>query len=261
MRIIGWLAMALLSRASSWRSAWPPDWVIRGELQTRVHELVASADAGLARSAALTDVVSGNIAAVSTRVGDVKARADQLVITPADGPIATGLATAINDFITGPYTVLRTEYSALRERVTTVGEQLQALDLASPAVTLPGTVIERLQEMDARLQEIDAAVTAVGEATADGVAAPGIASRISERAAEVQQVVTGADEIVSDVAAKIQEELQVRLAAADDNVSTALTVGAGVGLILTFGFYFAGLNVLLFRQGRRWSRQESTSPA
>ena len=260
MRIIGWLAMALsvvgivlgIGMAAG-------IWVIRGELQTRVHELVASADAGLARSAALTDVVSGNIAAVSTRVGDVKARADQLVITPADGPIATGLATAINDFITGPYTVLRTEI--LRAAGACHDRRRAASGVGS--------------------RDPRGHATRYGDRTAAGDGCPAAGDRrcsdgrrggdsrwrrrtwhrIQEslqRATEVQQVVTGADEIVSDVAAKIQD-LRVRLAATDDKVSTALSVGAGVGLI--FGLYFAGLNVLLFRQGRRWSRQESTSPA
>jgi hypothetical protein len=255
MRILGWLAMALgvigvvasIALASGL-------WVIKPEIQARAHELVAAVDGGLERATVLTDTVATELADASARVGDLKARADELVAAPVVDPaVAASLSTTITDFISGPYATLRTQYAALRERVSTVGEALTALDRAIPAITLPGTVTERLQEIDARLVEIDSTIVTLSEAGIQVLSEPGVAARISEHAATAQEVLSAAEEVVTDVEARL-EETQGRLAGVDDTIATVLTAGAG--LVTLVGLYLAGLHVLLFQQGRRWSSRE-----
>jgi len=254
MRILGWLAMALavvVFVASLGLAAGV--WVIKPQIQEPIHDLVTTADGGLAKGIALTDLVSGGLTAASSRVGDVKAKADAIATTSVvDLVAATGLATAVSDFISGPYTTLRTAYASLRERVTNAAETLRALDRFIPAVSIPDTAGERLQAIDAKLVAIDAAVTSLGQAEADGTARPGIASRISEQAASARATLDSIEASVSDVGTRLQDA-QGRLATARDRVDLYLFLGAGAGTI--FFLYLAGLNILLFQQGRRWSRR------
>ena len=259
MRILGWLAMALgVIGIVAGIALAAGVWVIKPDIQARAHELVAAADRGLERATVLTDSVTTELADASARVGDVKARADELVAAPVVDPaVAASLSTTITDFVSGPYATLRGEYTALRERVSTVGEALRALDNAIPAVELPGTVTERLQEVDARLVEIDSAIIALSEAGIQVLSEPGVGGRIAERAATAQEILEAVGGVVTDVDVRL-EEARARLVSTEDQIATLLTAGAGVGTL--FGLYLAGLNVLLFQQGRRWSRRDPAPP-
>src|SRR4249920_1653343 len=110
MRILGWLAMGLaviVFVASLGLAAGV--WVIKPQVQQPIHDLVATADDGLAKGSALTNLVSGGLGAASSRVADVKAKADAIASTSVvDLVAATGLASAVSGFISGPYATLRT---------------------------------------------------------------------------------------------------------------------------------------------------------
>jgi hypothetical protein len=259
MRVLGWLAMALgvIGFIASLLLA-TGVWVVKPNFQARVDGLFAQADSGLQRAATLTDNVQARLAEVTGRVDDIKTRTDAFAAAPVlDGTVATAIATTITDFVSGPYANLRSEYAALKERVTNVGESLQALDNAVPAITLPGTARERLQEIDAQFVQIDAQVTAIGEATAEGLPVPGVAARISGLVAQAQTFLTGIVDRVNEVEARLQQTRD-RLTSANESIRTGLTLSAAAVTIL--GLYLAGLHILLFQQGRRWTRRGHTTP-
>jgi hypothetical protein len=260
MRILGWLAMTLgVIGIVAGIALAAGAWVVKPDIQARAHALLAAADDGLARATTLTGTVTTELADAEARVGEVKARADELVAAPVVDPaVAASLSTSITDFTGGPYATLRGEYVALRERVSTAGEALRALDDAIPAIDLPGTVSDRLQQVDARLVEIDSAIVALSDAGIQMLSEPGVAARVSERAATAQGRLEAVGAVVTDVEARV-EEARERLETTEDRISTLLTAGAGVGTLA--GLYLAGLNVLLFQQGRRWSRREPAPPA
>jgi hypothetical protein len=255
MRVLGWLAMALgLVGIVIGIALALGVWVIKPNIQARTQELVAAADSGLERAGALTDAVAVKLVELSNRVQDVKAKADALAAAPVfDGTLATALGTAISDFVSGPYANLRADYAALKERVTNAGESLKALDDAFPAVTLPGTAMERLQEMDAQLVQIDSQVSAIAQSVAEGYDGPGIAARVSERVTQVLDFLVSVGEKLTEVEARLQQTRD-RLVTTNENIATALTLSAGATTL--FGLYFAGLNLLLVRQGREWSRRK-----
>jgi hypothetical protein len=259
MRILGWLAMALgvIGIVASIALA-AGVWVIKPDIQARADELLAAVDDGLTRATTLTGTVTAELADASARVGEVKARADELVAAPVVDPAAAAsVSTSISEFVRGPYSTLRGEYVALRERVSTVGESLRALDAAIPAIELPGTLSARLQQIDERLVEIDSTIVALSEAGIQVLAEPGIAGRVSERAGSAEEILQAAGELVTDVEGRL-DQARDRLASAGDRIGTLLTAGAGIGALA--GLYLAGLHVLLFQQGRRWSRREPAPP-
>ena len=88
MRILGWLAMALgvIGIVASIALA-AGVWVVKPDIQARAHELVAAADGGLERAAELTESVTTELADASARVGDVKAKADELVAATVVDPV------------------------------------------------------------------------------------------------------------------------------------------------------------------------------
>ena len=259
MRIVGWLAMALAVMGVIAGLALAGGvWVLRPDIEARARELVVTADSGLERAITLTATVATRLGSASDRVGNVKTRADELAAAPVIDPaVRTDLATRIDDFITGPYAALRTDYAALRERVAAVGEALQALDSAIDAVSLPGVVMERLQAIDTTLVQLDAAVTSLAGMATARLSEPGMAARVSEQAAAAQEALATIGQLVTDVGATMQATRD-QLAGADDRIATFLTAGAGVATV--FGLYLAGLNILLFQQGRRWSRRETVTP-
>ena len=261
MRILGWLAMALAVVGIIGGVLFAAGiWVVKPAIQAPIDNLVASADGGLEKAMTLTGAVSSKLTVVEGRIGELKAKADALAAGPVfDGPLATSLSTAINEFVTGPYASMRADYIALRERAMDVGDQLRALDSAIPAVALPGVATERLQALDARLSEFDSTVTQIATEGVSSLVDLGIAERISERIGTAQANVANLNSMVADVDARLQASRD-RLAAASTTVSNALTLGA-IGTTV-FGIWFAALNVLLFQQGRRWTRPKAkTEPA
>jgi hypothetical protein len=254
MRLIGWLASAVgLTGVIVSNGLASLVWALKLNLQGRAHELIGVPDAGLERAIELTDTVASRLGDASARIGDIRAKADALAGAPGpDAAAATDLATAIDEFVNGPYANFRTIYAALRERASTVGDALQGLGKAIPTLTLPGVVVERLQAIDARLEEIDAAMTRLAGAGAAGLSEPGVAARVSEAAGAAQERLDTIGELVADFGGRMAETRE-RLVERDRRIARLLTVGAVAGSVVSL--LVAGLNVLLFQQGRRWSRR------
>ena len=258
MRFVGWLASALgLIGIVVCNGLASLVWVLRRDLQARAGDLLAVPDAGLEVAITLTDGVSGWLGDVVAHIADIRARADELVAAPVVDPVAANdLATAIDDFINGPYATMRSAYTGLRERAMAVSEALRGVGRAVPGLALSGVAAERLQAIDTRLAEVDASMTALAQADPAGLSEPGVAATVSERAALAEERFGAIAELVTDVEAWLRDTRD-RVVDADRRTARLLTVGAVAGTILSL--FVAGLNVLLFQQGRRWSRRDPTS--
>jgi hypothetical protein len=253
MRLAGWLASLVgLVGVVVCNGVASLIWVVKINVEGRARDLLAVPDGGLEMARTLTDAVATGIADLSEQIGVIKTRADQLVEAPViDAAAAGDLEAAIDGFVNGPYATLRAVYARLRERATAVGTAIQGLGTSLPNA-LPGLLVERLQGIDTRLVEIDGALTALVQSGAAGLAEPGVAARVSERAALAQDGLATIAGLVTEIGDWMQEARE-RLAVQDRRISRALTIGAVVTSVLAL--FFAGLNVLLFQQGRRWSQR------
>jgi len=254
MRLLGWLASAMgLAGIIVSNGLASLIWALKFNLQGRAHHLIAVPDTGLERAIALAETAASRLVDVSGQIGDIGAKADALASAPvADAAAATDLASAIDGFISGPYADFRATYVALRERASTISETLRGLGSAIPTLTLPSVVLERLQAIDTRLEEIDASMTSLAGAGADGLSRPDVAARVSEGAGAARERIDTLAELVTDLGGRMQETRE-RLAERDRRIARLLTASALAGSILSL--FIAGLNVLLFQQGRRWSRR------
>jgi hypothetical protein len=254
MRVLGWLAsMVGLVGVFACNAVTPLLWVLRWNVRSRARDLLAVPDAGLEAAIALTDRVADWLDDASAGINDIKLRADDLAAAPVvDEASAAALATAIDDFISGPYATLRTVYTGLRDRALNVGETLRGIGRAVPVLEITDAIADRLEAIDARMQEIDASMTTLAQMGAAGLAKPGVAAAVSERANLASEQVQAIGQSFSGIETSLHDGRD-RVVAADRRTARALTVGALVGTALTL--FVALLNVLLFQQGRRWSRR------
>jgi hypothetical protein len=254
MRILGWMASAVgVVGVGVCNGLVPLLWVLRASLRARAGDLLAVPEVGLEVAISLTDSAASWLGDASGRIHDIRTKADDLARAPVvDAPAAADLATAIDEFISGPYATLRTVYAGLRERALAVGDALAGVGKAVPVLAITGAVADRLQAIDARMQEIDASVTSLGRMGPAGLAEPGVAATVSERAVVAEQHLQAIGQSLTEVATWLGASRD-RVAEADRRAARALTIGAVVGTALTL--FVAGLNVLLFQQGRRWSRR------
>jgi hypothetical protein len=254
MRVLGWITSAMgVIGVVACNGLVPLLWVLRSNLRARARDLLAVPNAGLETAGMLTGNVANWLEDAAGRIDDIKAKADDLARGPdVDAAAATDLATAIDGFITGPYATLRTVYSGLRERSQAVGDLLTGVARAVPVLAITGAVADRLQAIDARMQEIDASMTSLGRLGPTGLAEPGVAATVAERAVVAEEHLRVIGELLAEVETWLGASRD-RVAEADRRTARYLTAGAVVGTALTF--FVAWLNVLLFQQGRRWSRR------
>lgn len=254
MRVLGWIASAVgVIGVVACNGLVPLLWVMRSNLRARARDLLAVPNAGLETAGMLTDNVANWLEDAAGRIDDIKAKADDLARAPdVDAAAATDLATAIDEFITGPYATLRTVYSGLRERTQAAGDLLAGVAKVVPVLAITGAVAERLEAIDARMQEIDASMTGLGRLGPTGLAEPGVAATVAARAVVAKEHVQVIGELLAEVEAWLGASRD-RVAEAERRTARYLTAGTVVGTALTF--FVAWLNVLLFQQGRRWSRE------
>ena len=254
MRIVGWLASGLgIVGVVVSNGLASVVWLLLFEVRKRTHRLLAIPGEGLERAVELTTSVESQLTTSSRSVAEIQAKA--VALAPAsqlDAAAAQDLAEAISAFVGGPYAEMRTGYAALRERAAFIGDVLQGLGGSVPFLALPGAAVERLQALDAQLVQFDASITSLSQAGAEGLAKPGVAARVAERAANVQQVLDTLGELVADVGANLKDSHE-RIAATDQRIARRLTAGAAI--VSGVSLFFSALNVLLFQQGRRWSRR------
>jgi hypothetical protein len=256
VRILGWLASAAgLAGVVVFNGLAPLAWVLRADLRGRARDLLAIPDMGLEAAGALTSAASGWLGEASDGIIDIKAKADDLAVAPVvDDAAATELATAVDAFVAGPYARLRSLYAGLRERALAVADTVRGIGRAVPVLAVAGVVADRFEEIDARMLEIDATMTGLAALGPAGLAEPGVAATVSERAAAAEERIQAIGLTVAEIDTWLEAGRE-RVAAADRKSAILLTGGAAVGTGLCL--FVAWLNVLLFQQGRRWSRRQA----
>lgn len=254
MRIVGWLASGLgIVGVVISNGLATFVWLLLFEVRKRTHRLLAIPADGLERAVELTTSVSSQLTVSSQAVGDILAKADALANAPkVDAAAAQDLDAAIQAFVSGPYAEMRSSYTTLRERAAFIGDVLQGLSGSVPFLALPSMAVERLQALDARLVQFDLSIASLSQAGAAGLPQPGVAARVAERAANVQLVLDTLAELATDIGANLDDSHD-RIAATDQRITRRLTAGAA--LVSGVSLFFSALNVLLFQQGRRWSRR------
>ena len=253
MRIVGWVASAV-GVAGFEICNWvvPLIWVLRRSLRARAKDLLAVPDTGLGMAITVTDSASSWLGEAAGSIDAIKAQADQVAQGPITDAAVADLATAIDAFVTGPYSTLRTVYAGLRDRALAVGDALEGMRRAVPLLSAAAAVTDRLQAIDARMLEVDASVTHLAQMGPAGLAEPGVAATVSESAVTVGEHLAAIAERVAEVETWLHESRD-RVARADRRTARVLTLGAVAGTAVTL--FVAGLNVLLVQQGRRWSRR------
>ena len=254
MRLVGWLAsLAGLVGVVVCNGIASVIWVVKFNLRARARDLLALPDGGLEMARTLTDAVATSIAELSDQIGGIKATADQLVAAPVvDAAAAAGARDRHRPVRQRPLRHASCRLCPSPRACHRRRGRARTAWVPPLPVALPGALVERLQGIDARLVETDAALMALSEAGATGLAEPGVASRVSERAALAQERLAAIAGLVTEIGAWT-DEARERLAAQDRRISRALNAGAVVASLVAL--FFAGLNVLLFQQGRRWSRR------
>ena len=254
MRILGWLASAVgLVGVVVFNGLAPLTWVLRADLRGRARDLLAIPDMGLEAAGALTGAATGWLGEASDGIAGIRARADDLVSAPVvDAAAAADLATAVDAFVTGPYARLRSAYAGLRDRALAASDAIRGIGRAVPVLAITSVIADRFGEIDARLLEIDAAMTDLAALGPAGLAEPGVAAAVSVRAAAAEERIGEIGSTVAEIDAWLEAGRE-RVAAADRKSAVLLTGGAALGTCLCLSV--AGLNVLLFQQGRRWSRR------
>ena len=186
MRILGWLASAAgLIGVVVFNGLAPLTWVLRADLRGRAKDLLAIPDMGLEAAGALTGAATDWLGDASDGIVDIGAKADDLARAPViDEVAATDLATAVDAFMTGPYARLRSVYAGLRERALTASDAIRGIGRAVPVLAVAGVVADRFTEIDARMLEIDASMSGLAALGPAGLAEPGVAAMVSERAAD-----------------------------------------------------------------------------
>ncbi len=252
MRVIGWLASALgVAGIVAGNGLASVVWVLKLNLQARLQDVRAVPEGGLDIATTLSDTIRDGLTEMSNQIVDVQGAASRLAHAPAaDEASVAELGSAIDAFASGPYATFRTVYQRLRQRAIALGDALNRLGKSVPAATLPPAAVERLQTIDTRMLEVDASVTYLSQLGPAGLAEPGAAQGISERAAQAQESLGALIGAVSQLEGWIVEARD-RLAERERHFNRMLNLGAVV--VSVGGLLFAGLNVLLFQQGRRWS--------
>ena len=208
MRIVGWLASAAgLIGVVVFNGLAPLTWVVRRDLRGRARDLLAIPDMGLEAAGALTGAATGWLGEASEGIANIRTKADELVRAPViDAAAATDLAMAVDAFATGPYAQLRALYAGLRERALAAGDAIRGIGRAVPVLAVAGVVADRLEEIDARLLEIDATVTSLAALGPAGLAEPGVAATVSERAAAAQERIEAIGASVAEIDAWLEFE-------------------------------------------------------
>jgi len=254
MRIMGWLASAAgLVGVVVFNGLAPLTWVLRADLRGRARDLLSIPDMGLEAAGAVTGAAADWLGEASAGIVDIKGKADELARAPVLDAAATDLAASVDTFVTGPYARLRSVYAGLRERVLNASDAIRGIGRAVPVLAVAGVVADRFSEIDARMLEIDASMTALAALRPADLAEPGVAATVSERAAAAEERIQAITETVAEVDTWLESGRE-RVAAADRRSAIVLTGGAAIGTGLCL--FVAWLNVLLFQQGRRWSRRQ-----
>ncbi len=203
MRIMGWLASATgVVGVFVCNALAPLLWVVGSQPALAGEDLMAIPEAGLEAALGLTGEAAGWLADASEGIARIKTRADDLAGATSDAPArADDLAAAIEAFLAGPYATLRTVHASLRDRALAVSDLFEGIGQAVPLLAIADTLAERLRTIDARMQEIDQTMTHLGQLGPAGLAEPGVAATVADRAVAAGERVEAIGALIDEVEA------------------------------------------------------------
>jgi methyl-accepting chemotaxis protein len=259
MRVLGWLAMivgvigivvglALVPAALLGKS-----WV-----EERANHVIDRTTVALERALEIADQADATLDNVTTKAAEIQATAEQAATNLPQPGLLDRLSTAVNEFVAGPWTQLQTTYNGLSERLLSITDAIKTFDQAIPGVSLPRTdqAVESLHAINARMDEVNTTVLDIQQRLAEAPDAAETAATVAQAASRAQDGIS----TIQDRLGSAQDEVETilsRLATLESRLSGWTLIGSIV--LLIFGLYLAGLNVLLFQQGRRWARSRQSS--
>ena len=216
----------------------------RGWAVGTVDDVAAAAVVQVAKVEPLLGQASAKVGEISGRVSTVADIAAGIATAPNPVPgLTDGLRTGLAG-VSERYETLRSNYTAVREALVSVGDRLETLDRLVPAISIPQGPTDALAALDARLGEFDANVS--GLLTIDPGQGPirTAAAAVAEKAAEVDARIDEIQAKIGDVQDRVSA-LGGRISDAAGTIKTVITIGA-IGTILLL-LYFALLHWVLFR--------------
>ena len=236
-------------------------WVVRPPVTDKTHEVAAIVTDGLQQVSDLTAVAADRLTKASDSLGNITSLLDSVAASPlVDTAVGTKVRDLVSGFVEGPYADVHQSVAGLRQRLTSIADVVQKLDAAIPGIELPGVVTSTIDDVDSKLTQLDGTVATINQVAGNGVTTSQQVTALSTQVGNIQDVV---DAIVPALGtAKTQvAEVQAKVDRVSDRVDGWITWGA-LGTTILF-IYLALLNVLLYKQGRRWiaAAAAPTAPA
>ena len=251
MRILGWLATVLgVVGIVGCLAVAIGVWVVRPAVSDRVHEVAAIGSEGLTKADDLAVRAGDRLTKVSDRLTNIEGILDTVAGSSLiDTAVGTAIRDAVSGFAGGPFADLKESFSGLRERVVTLSSVVQRLDEAIPGIELPGVVTDTVTDIDARLTQLDSTVASVDAIAGNGVTTSEQVTQLSTQVAEINDVIAVVIPALDTARAQIADA-QLRIDQVSDRADGTITL-LSIGVSILF-IYLALLNVLLYKQGRRW---------
>ena len=259
MRVLGWLATALgVIGVVVCLVVAVGVWVVKTPIADKAHEIAAIATDGLQQVSDLTDVAAARLTTTSDNLGNITALLDSVATSPlVDTAVGTKIRDAVSGFVEGPYASLHQDVAGLRQRLLSISDVVQRLDTAIPGIDLPGVVTDAIDNVDQRLTDLDTTVATANQVAGNGVTTGEQVKALSTQVGQIKGVV---DSLVPALGtAKTQVgKAQDKVGRVTDRADRWITWGA-LGISIVF-VYLMLLNVLLYKQGRRWVSAASAGP-
>jgi outer membrane murein-binding lipoprotein Lpp len=251
MRVLGWLATALgVIGVAVCLVVAVGVWVVRPPVTNKTHEIAAIATDGLQKVSDLTDVAAARLTTVSESLGNITSLLDSVATSPlVDTAVGTKVRDLVSGFVEGPYASLHQDVAGLRERLTSISDVVRRLDAAIPGIELPGVVTDTIDSVDEKLTNLDTTVATVNQIAGNGVTTGQQVTALSTQVGQIQEVVDAIVPALGTAKAQVAEA-RTKVDHVSDQVDGWITLGALGGSIVFI--YLALLNVLLYKQGRRW---------
>lgn len=255
MRFLGWLATVLGIIGIVGRLAVAVGaWVVRPAVSDKMHEIAAIGGEGLAKADDLAVVASDRLTKVSERLVSIQGVLDAAATSGfVDTAVGNTIRDAISGFAGGPFADLKESFSGLRERVVTLSGVVSRLDEAIPRIELPGVVTDTVNDIDARLAQLDETVASVESIAGNGVTTSQQFTQLSTQVSAINDVI-GAVVPALETARTQIADAQGRIDRVSERADSTITL-TSIGVSILF-IYLALLNVLLYKQGRRWIARE-----
>lgn len=215
----------------------------------RLDELADAARSGLEKAVSVSDEAITALQNGSDEVTTIATTASTLAQSTTVADTAISALQEKLAPLSQRYTELRDRVVVFQEKANSVIETVQRLDRLIPGLELPSGPTDLLQGVGDRLTQIDQSITDMQARAASRTGAQETANVIAVSAGRLQDGITKATDVVTQIQEKLVA-MQDRVDKAADRLDLYVTAGAAVfGL---FWLWIAILNLGLIALGRRW---------